>query len=121
MVEKAAAPVDVHWNNLNISTTERTERRVTTFLLTIGCIILGFLVVLALRYTFKNYFKLDNYSKKNEGLLILAGSVGVTILIICINNFTSTYRVIQNGLLPSSQTTRNTRPGRRRNRVCYSS
>jgi hypothetical protein len=57
----------------------------TTTLLTLGCIVIGFIIVLALRYSFKNYYKIDDYDTK-AGLLILAGSSIVTILIISINH-----------------------------------
>lgn len=57
----------------------------TTSLLTLGCIIIGFIIVLALRYSFKNYYKIDDYDTR-AGLLIFAGSTIVTILIVIINH-----------------------------------
>jgi hypothetical protein len=56
--------------------------------LTFGCIAIGFGIVLALRYAFKSYYKIDDYNS-NAGLLILASSTGVTVLILIINYFTS--------------------------------
>lgn len=88
-IMNAPFPQDVHWGNLNIEESERKERILTTFLLTFGCIAVGFAIVLGLRYTFKNYYKIDDYDT-NAGYLILAGSAGVTILILSINYFTST-------------------------------
>jgi hypothetical protein len=48
--------------------------------------------VLALRYSFKNYYKIDDYDTR-AGLLILAGSTIVTILIVIINHAISNYLV----------------------------
>ena len=67
-----------------------------TFIITMGCIAIGFGFVLGLRYLFRSYFKVDDYDT-NAGFLLMLGSFSVAVLIVVINQAVRKDLMMQNG------------------------